>query len=421
MPERFKTCFSESSQKEIFANLSYNAQCSSWILLNLECGKYFYERYNYIQATKYFNRFLNSLNLVSEKDKLYFAIANYEVGLYRNAYNILLEISEQTITEDYTYNIYAGKILNMNGKYELAEEKFKKAVELSEENSDNQIYAKYMLHIILTQIPDRWNDAATIYKSLVQFIKKAYSVHNDSDFYKPCNAKILKCCYNFYFNQDSLEFMEMAEMIADNFQMITEKAFILNNKGFEYIRQNDNQKGMNCFKESYDILIKTKQHEAAYALNNIGICQMFDGNYNGAILSFKEALLYQKSYYLQLTTHTMLMQCYSLTNSDKQRDIEKELKKWVDEHPNNDPAIIRKICMNLSIYSKRNQVPLEAKYYLNKIIDNVATTSSEYRALKLKKELYDVDVEIDKEYVFRDSKYFKELLFEPWFITLSHD
>ncbi|MCM1236412.1 MAG: tetratricopeptide repeat protein [Ruminococcus flavefaciens] len=421
MPERFKTCFSESSQKEIFANLSYNALCSSWILLNLECGKYFYEKDNYIQATKYFNRFLSSLDLVSEKDRLYFAIANYEVGLYKNAYNILLQISAQTIIEDYTYNIYAGKILNMNGKYELAAENFKKAVELSEENTDNQMYAKYMLHIILTQIPDRWNDAANIYKSLAQFIRKAYSAHNDLDFYKPCNAKILKCCYNFYFNQDSLEFMDMAEMIADNFQMITEKAFILNNKGFEYIRQNDNQKGMDCFKESYDILIKTKQHEAAYALNNIGICQMFDGNYNSAILSFKEALLYQKSYYLQLTTHTMLMQCYSLTNSDKQEDLEKKLKKWVDEHPNDDPAIIRKICMNLSIYLKRNQMLIEAKYYLDKIIDNVAATSSEYRALKLRKELYDVEVEIDKQYVFRDSKYFKELLFDPWFITLSHD
>jgi len=288
-------------------------------------------------------------------------------------------------------------------------------------NSENQMYAKYMLHIILTQIPNRWKDAEIIYKSLTQFIRKAYYDHNNADFYKPCNAKILKCCYNFYFNQDALTLMEMAEMIADNLQMITEKAFILNNKGFEYIRQNNNEKGMNCFKKAYEILIKTKPHEAAYALNNIGICQMFNRNYNGAILSFKEALLYQKSYYLQLTAHTMLMQCYSLTNSNKREVLEKELKVWIDEHPNGDPAIIRKICMNLSIYSKQNQIPLEAKYYLNKIIDNVATTSSEYRALKLKNELNGLNVEIDKKYIFRDSKYFKELLFEPWFITLSHD
>lgn len=421
MPEAFKVNFSEASQKEILANLSYDAQNSNWVLLNLECGKYFYEKKNYIQATKYFNKFLNSMGIVSEKDKLYFAIANYEVGLYRNSYIILLQISDQTVTEDYNYYIYAGKILNMNGKYALAEKKFKKAIEISEDNSENQMYAKYMLHIILTQIPNRWKDAEIIYKSLTQFIRKAYYDHNNADFYKPCNAKILKCCYNFYFNQDALTLMEMAEMIADNLQMITEKAFILNNKGFEYIRQNNNEKGMNCFKKAYEILIKTKPHEAAYALNNIGICQMFNRNYNGAILSFKEALLYQKSYYLQLTAHTMLMQCYSLTKSNKREVLEKELKVWIDEHPNGDPAIIRKICMNLSIYSKQNQIPLEAKYYLNKIIDNVATTSSEYRALKLKNELNGLNVEIDKKYIFRDSKYFKELLFEPWFITLSHD
>ena len=54
-----------------------------------------------------------------------------------------------------------------------------------------------------------------------------------------------------------------AENIADKLEMVTEKAFILNNKGFEYIRQNDIQQGMNCFNESYDILKKpnnTRQH-----------------------------------------------------------------------------------------------------------------------------------------------------------------
>lgn len=421
MPDEFVGNFSESSQKEILANLSYDAQNASWTSLNLECGKYFFVKSNYIQATKYFNRFLDSTNDVKDKDKLYFAIANYEVGLYRNAEIFLLQISDQTVIMDYNYYIYAGKILNINGNYALAEKNFKKAVEISEGNIENQMYAKYMLHIILTQIPNRWKDAEMLYKSLIEFIKEASDNCNDSDFYKPCNAKILKCCYNFYFNQDALTLMEMAERIADKFQMITEKASILNNKGFEYIRQNNNEMGMDYFKKAYEILIKTKQHEAAYALNNIGICQMFKGDYNGAILSFKDALLYQKSNYLQLTAHTMLMQCYSLTGNSKREVLEKELKKWIDDHPNDDPAITRKICMNLSICFKQNQMPLEAKYYLDKIINNIASTSSEYRALKLKKELYDIDVDINKKYIFNDSKYFKEPLFEPWFITLSHD
>lgn len=421
MPNEFIACFSESGQKELFANLSYNAQCSNWILLNLECGKYFYNIQNYIQATKYFNRFLTSMDLVIEKDRLCFVIANYEVGLYKNAYNILLTISDQFVIESYAYYIYAGKVLNMNGKYELAEENLNKAVELSRDNLNNQMYAKYMLHIILTQIPGRWNEAKMIYKSLVQFIKKAYSYRKETEFYQPCNAKILKCCYNFFFNQEALELMEMAENIADHFQMAVEKAFILNNKGFEYIRQNDNKKGMDSFQQSYDILIKTKQHEAAYALNNKGICQMFNGDYGGAILSFKEALLYQKSYYLQLTANTMLMQCYSLTNNCKHEILAKELDQWITEHADDDPAIIRKICMNLSIYSKRNQLISNAKYYLDKIANNIGATSSEYRALNLKKELYDIDVDVNKIYLFKDSKYFKVLLFEPWFITLSHD
>lgn len=421
VPNNFTSSFSESGQKELFANLSYNAQCSSWISKNLESGRYFYEKHNYIQAAKYFNRFLTSMDLVAEKDKLDFVITNYEVGLYKNAYVFLSNISEQCLTDKYTYYIYAGKTHNMNEEYELAAEDLKKAISFSEESSNEQIYAKYMLHIILTQIPGRWSEAETIYRSLIQIIKSAYLNHNEEKFYRPCNAMILKCCYNFFFNQEALELMEMGETIVEHFQMVTEKAFILNNKGFEYIRQDKLQMAEESFKESYNILVKTKQHEAAYALNNIGICQMFSGDYSGAILSFKEALLYQKSYYLQLTIHTMLMQCYSLTGNEKHKMLAEELKHWIADHKNDDPAIIRKICMNLSIYLKRNNMVIDAKYYLNKILNNVAMTSSEYRALKLQKDLFDSDVETDKEYVFKDSKYFKEVLFEPWFITLSHD
>lgn len=418
MPASFVTGFSEAGQKELLANLAYNAKSSGWETLNLECGNFFYYIQNYMQATKYFNRLLKSLESASGNDKLHFAIANYEVGLYKNANDVLSAISETYITESYIYCIYSGKILNMNNHHKQAAKNFEKAVTLAGENIDEQMYANYMLHIILTQIPNRWNDAKKIYKSLIQFIKKAYENHNDTLFYQPSNAKILKCCYNFFFNEDAINLMEMAENIAKHFEMVVEQAFILNNKGFEYIRQNDNKSGMDNFKSAYDILIKTKQHEAAYALNNIGICHMFEGNYSGAILSFKEALLYQKSYYVQLTAKTMLMQCYFFTHNKKHELLAKELENWINEHINEDPAIIRKICMNLSIYSRHNQMVLHAKYYLGKIADIVMGTSSEYRALKLEKELYDQDIDLEKAFVFSD---FKELLFEPWFITLSHD
>lgn len=420
IPE-FTSCFSEASQKELFANLSYNAQSSSWISLNLECGKYFYNNQNYIQATNYFNRFLDSINAVSDEEKLFIVIANYECGLYKKAYKFLVNITEQSICENYIYYIYAGKTQNMNGNYDLAEDNFKKAIAISYEDSDEQMYAKYMLHLILTQIPDRWNDAETIYRSLVEYIKQSYLVHDDIKFYQPSNAKILKCCYNFFFNQDSLELMKMAEQIAERLQMITEQAFILNNKGFEYIRQDDISNGMNNFKRAYDILIKTKQHEAAYALNNIGICQMLTGDYAGAILSFKEASLYQKSYYLKLTIQTMLMQCYSLINNDKHIRLANKLRQWVETHISEDPAIIRKIYMNLIIYSKRNDMVIDAKYYLNKIIDKIENTSSEYRVLILQKELFNIDFNSNKKFIFNESKYFNCLQFEPWFITLSHD
>ena len=420
IPE-FISCFSETSQKELFANLSYNAQSSNWISLNLECGKYFYNNQNYIQATNYFNRFLDSMNFVSDEEKLFIVIANYECGLYKKAHKFLVNISEQSISQKYIYYIYAGKTHNMNGNYDLAEENFEKAIATSNKDSDEQMYAKYMLHLILTQIPGRWNDAETIYRALVEYIKQAYLDHDDIKFYQPSNAKILKCCYNFFFNQDSLKLMQMAEHIAEHLQMITEQAFILNNKGLEYIRQDDITNGINNFKRAYDILIKTKQHEAAYALNNIGICQMLNGDFGGAILSFKEASLYQKSYYLKLTIQTMLMQCYSLINNNKHEALANKLIDWVETHINEDPAIIRKIYMNLIIYSKRNNMIINAKNYLNKVIDKTKNTSSEYRALILQKDLFDIDLDSNKEFIFNESKYFNGLQFEPWFITLSHD
>lgn len=421
-PREFLSSFSESGKNELLANLSYEAQCSNWTLLNLQCGNYFYKLGNYIRATKYFNRFLTCMETVPEQDKLNFLIANYEVGLYKNADTILSILAEQSAVKDYVYYIYAGKTLNMNDKSEQAEECFLKAIELAEKNSSEQLYAKYMLHLILTQMPGRWKEAEDIYKSLVRYIMEAFNEHNDEVIYQPCNAKILKCCYNFFFNDEALDLMMKAEKIAEHLHMKIEKAFILNNMGFEYIRQNNNQEAMDCFKQAHEILIKTKQHEAAYALNNIGICQMFEQDYSGAILSFKNALLYQKSYYLQLTANTMLMQCYFLTKNTKHRILADELGEYVFQNENRDPAIVRKICMNLAIYWMGNDMEMKAKYYLEKVIHSVSSTSSEYRALELERKLYKKDnININKEYVFAPSKYFTESLFDPWFITLSHD
>lgn len=422
MSEKLLVNFSESACKELFANLAYNSECSNWKKVNLECGKYFYSKQNYIQAIKYFNRLLEFLNVISARDKLFFIIAYYEVGFYKEAYDILLKISDVSVIESYEYYIYAGKTLNMNRNYEQAAYNFKKAISLAEDNTNKKMYAEYMLHIILTQIPGQWNEAKNIYKSLVTFIKKAYSDDNKKLFYQTSNAKILKCCYNFFFNQEALDLMEMAEEIAERCQMVIEKAFILNNKGFEYVRQDNNKKGIECFKRAYDILLKTKPHEAAYALNNIGICYMFNKNYSMAILTFKDVLLFQKSYYVKLTAKTMLMQCYSLSQREEAEQLFCELSTWVDQHPNEDPAIIRKICMNLAIYEKQNKMYSTANAYINKINDSIENTSSEYRALKLKKELQKIDVDFEnKQYIFNKSKYFNLLEFEPWFITLSHD
>lgn len=420
--KQYLTNFSNLSQKELWANLSYNAKNFSWEALNLQCAKCFFDLENYVQATNYYNRFLNCIDLVPEEDKLYCAIANYEVGFYKYAESFLLTIKDPQITQSYNFYIWAGKIENMNKKSEQAKIYFARATESAALDSQEELYAKYMLHIVLTQLPGHWEQAREIYGSLVNKILQFYSEGDEEKIYHPNNARILKCCYNFYYNNEALDLMKKALEISEHLQMKIEKAFILNNMGFEYARQNLNGNAMDCFKAAYEILIKTKPHESAYALNNIGICQMFDGDYSGAELSFKDALLYKQSYYVELTAKTMLLQCYSIKKDEKHKALANELVEWIKQHKNEDPAIIRKISMNLVIYRMHEGMNMQAKKCMDDIKDIVVDTSSEYRARKLQRKLNgQADVEEKQVFVFAKSRYFNEMSFEPWFITLSHD
>ena len=214
---------------------------------------------------------------------------------------------------------------------------------------------------------------------------------------------------------------DIAEMIARKCNNKIESAYILHNKGFEYIRQNREKKALDSFYKSLKILENTKRHEAAYCLNNIAVCKMFKGNYQEAVDYLKKALRYQKSFYLRLTANAMLMQCYRLQNNSQYKVLKASFEKIIDEKQYRDPAILRKICVNLAICEYADGMSLPAKKYLDLIIDSVEGTSSEYRVLRLYDVLSDDYTYTEKKYIFKKSQYFNCLDFDPWFITLSHD
>lgn len=148
---------------------------------------------------------------------------------------------------------------------------------------------------------------------------------------------------------------------------------------------------------------------------------MFKRDYQAAIDDLKKALRYQKSFYLRLTANAMLMQCYRLQGSPQYKILKTYFQDIIYERRYKDPAILRKICTNLAICEYADGMTLPAKKYLDLIFDSIEGTSSEYRVLKLYDSLSDNYVYLQKTYIFKESKYFNCLDFDPWFITLSHD
>lgn len=406
---------------ELKANLAYNSKQINWILYNYQCGKHYYEMGIYSQAVKYLNRFLDCIDKLDDYQKLICGISNYETGHYKFANSFFNCISPDNLIDKYKYFVYAGKTLNMNNLGIDAKLFFDKAELNAEKDSDAYIYAKYMQHLTLTQLPDGWDKAKQIYKDLVNSILEAQKTNNKEKLYQLSNAKLLKCCYNFYYGKSALELYEIAEKIANHFGNDIEKAYIYHNWGFEYIRENNNSNGYTFFKKSYDILKNVKMHEAAYCLNNLGICKMFDQDYPGAISCFNKALIYHKSYYVELTSRTMLMQCYRLTSDIHYDEFKSKLSKIICQNIYDDPAIIRKVCMNLLICEYEDGMLTDARNYYNRIKDIVSGTSSEYRADYYNAKINNTSMPCNNKYAFEDSKYFNNHNFEPWFITLSHD
>lgn len=420
-PPEFTCTFDEIAQKELFSNLTYYAQHINWISINFDCGATFYQSQNFIQASKYFQRLKDSLNSLNPEQILVIGITLYETGEYESARDLLEKVPSSELVVRYQYYMYLGKSYNMTAKEDLALQFFDKAIHNSDTDSDNEIYAKYMKYLVLLQMPQNAEQAKVMYQEQIHRILNIYESRNNQKLFIISNAKLLRCCYDYYFGEEALDLYKIAEEIAKHCDNQLEVASILHNKGFEYIRQNRISEGRESFQRAFDLLKKTKRHDAAYCLNNIAICKMFKKEYLKAIDDLKKVLLYEKSYYLHLTASTMLMQCYRILQNSQYNDLKKDLSNIIEKNIYKDSAIIRKLCMNLAICEYEEGNNILCKYHLNKIWKLIRNTSSEYRALKLRS-LVNQNMPPDhQEYLFQSSDFFNTEDFEPWFITLSHD
>ena len=423
-PDDLKKYISVEERNELLADLAYDSENFGWENINYLCGKSFFDTKNMYHAFKYFQRLKGSDICLHAEQQYTIGVTYYEIGKYKDAVKILEKVctSELSASVLYYYYIYYGKSLNMIRDHSKAEDSFKKASDQSLPDSNNKIYAEYLRHLVLIQLPDKWKEGEEIYTRLVEKVISAYQKGDNKYLFQIANAKLLKCCYNFYYNQDALNLMNIGEKIAVHLKDPIEQAFILHNIGFEYIREDKTDMALKYFDNAYTTLCKLKIHESAYPLNNRGICKMFSSDYPGAADDLTKALLYAESYYVKLTSTTMLMQCYHLLKKQEEYNYyKKKLEKEFEKEQYDDPAIVRKIYMNLAICEHRDGNDFCARKCMKKIEKIIPNTSSEYRADKLCQELFSIEEQPEKKYIFSRSEYFNNLNFEPWFITLSHD
>lgn len=405
--------FIEDDLKYLIALHSFKSESENWESVNYEYGKYKYFRNHFIESTYIFDRLLDSDTEFSSKKMLLMATCYYQCGNYEKAEEILSEINDSQLDLNYAYDFYylLGKIKNMLMHKTEAVKVFQKAIEYSQNDREKLVMALNMKHLALLEIEGERMQAENIFNSISLNL-------SDTDFNSPAIGNLLRNCANFYHGDKALNFLNIAEQIAIQHNNIVDIAFVKNSKGFEHFRQNNLAHARENFKLATLNLNEIKMHETAYSLNNEAICLMINKEYENANELFNRALFVNRSKYASVAIKTNLMMCELLNNNlKKSKFLAEELSEIIKKDNYKDSTILRKVYINLSfLYKEINELSL-AKEYIIKAIDFSENTSSAYRVNKLLKEL-----NINKNIDFKEGIiYFKDLDFEPWLLTFSHD
>ena len=410
----------EQNVKDVFKNNSYEYYIAKLVYLSKEnnwqdyvfdyFSKVFHEN-KIIEASKGFKWLSSEIFNFEFPKQLEIAYCFYENGEYNDAYTIIISLYKSIEHNNFDYFFLKGKIENVLMKKEDSAETLKLALQYSK-SIEQQILSMHMLQLVLTEIYGKKNEARIIFDNACKLIK-------DNSHYTLTSCSLLRNCMNYYkHNDDAKWYFEKAEEIAIKYNSPIDIAFVKNNSSFVDLKNGNFDKAYIGFCEAKNILENTKIHESSYPLVNMALCEIFKKNYEEAKEYLLEALVWNRSIYLDYVIKVNLSNCYYHLNERKSyQELSNILYNILTEGKILDGTILRKIAINLAIIYKTDG-DLEKSRICFKIASNyIEGTSSEFR--------FEYHISCLNKTNFNKtcnySIYYSITDFEPWGVTLSHD
>lgn len=402
--------YSNDQINSLLALHSYIGKREDWKDINYKIGLAKYQKGLIAEALTCFMRIVPDIDTLNEDQKIIIAECCYNNGEYDLAMDILKNIDIEKIRNSklYNYNYLYGRVCFIKMQASQAEQFFRKAADVSIDDSDT-IAAYNMLHMsILESDSDRLKAQEVFDQTL-----KKYPLNY------PAMAQLLKCCTYYYSGEKSIQYLTQALKLSQQSQDTLNEAYIYNSLGIEYFRTGQKDLGRENLCLAKDILENLRPHEIAYPLCNLASCELHTKNYKQVLKYLAEAEFWVTSPYIKIVNKVLTFSCYNLQKNDNECKKHAEwLLNYINNTPVQDPAVIRKICISLAIYYDRVKKTELAMSCIKRAYPLLKGTVSEYRGTSLMNRLCGTNYEIT--WPPHNSIYYKTLEFEPWLTYISH-
>lgn len=404
---------SKSKSYEMMAYYSFRANADEWIDLNYKLGKQKYDSALFYDATNVFERLSSKLHLLTENQKITIAKCLYDAGQYNECILILKSINIEKVEEKCELYFLWGKALFV--KLDALEAIEKLDLAAKQVTTNTQIYYNIlaMKLVALAESPDGSVKARELFESKVKPIAEDIS-------HVKFLGNILRNCWAYCAGTEAIHYLDIALAMSQKNSNDIEIAYTYNNLGLEYIRNWDLEKAMNSYNEALTLLENTKRHEISYPLNNMAACEMLKRNYQTALDYLLEAMLWNKAPFMDKVIKTHMLMCnYYLNNTTQCQMYATELYEYLFHDTIQNENIICRISLNLCIYYKNIGNKEDAKKCVLLAFNHLKNSKSEYRGTMLYNELMNTRKPLDK--IQYNSIFYKEMTFEPWITTFSHE
>lgn len=402
--------YSNDQMDSLTALHSYLGKREDWKDINYTIGLAKYQKGLMAEAFICFKRIVSDINAFNENQKLVIAECCYDNGEYDIAMDILNNINTEKIQDSqcYSYNYLYGKVCIIKMQTSRAEQFFRKAVDVSI-NDDNAIAAYNMLHMSILESDSDRSRAKEVFDQTIEKYPSNL----------PAVAQLLKCCTYYYSGEKSLKYLTQALELTQQSQDALNEAYIYNSLGIEYFRIGQQNLGCENLRRAKNSIKNLRPHEIAYPLCNLASCALHTKNYKQALKYLAEAEFWAASPYIKIVNKTLTFSCYNIQKEDNECKKRAEwLLNYINDTYIQDPAIIRKICINLAIYYNRVKEYELAKSCIQRAYPLLKGTVSEYRGTSLMNRLCGTNYKIPCPP--HNSVYYNTLEFEPWLTYISH-